>query len=192
MSNPLYPPKPCVQCGELFQSTQRKTRFCSRTCYAASRTLPSIPCAQCGKLFQPSQRTVRCCSFACGRANIRIHMPRVCTQCGKVYHSPTNRVSRFCSVACRAEARTRPYSAHPKSRGSRWPQISRDIRARDNHTCQHCNASSVRLHVHHIVPWGISHDSSPKNLVTLCTRCHGKAEAQYWREHPINQLRLPI
>ena len=44
------------------------------------------------------------------------------------------------------------------------------IRARDNYTCQLCGGPG--RDVDHIIPWHISHDSSPDNLRVLCHKCN--------------------
>ena len=44
------------------------------------------------------------------------------------------------------------------------------IRQRDNYTCQLCGQPGHD--VDHIIPWDISHDSSPSNLRVLCHRCN--------------------
>ena len=49
-------------------------------------------------------------------------------------------------------------------------QLRNSIRERDNHQCQDCDATGVRLHVHHIDFGKDNHD--PSNLVTLCHPCH--------------------
>jgi hypothetical protein len=36
-----------------------------------------------------------------------------------------------------------------------------------------------RLDVHHIVPYRLTHDNSPNNLIPLCKKCHKKAEAVF-------------
>ncbi len=44
------------------------------------------------------------------------------------------------------------------------------IRERDNHICQLCEEPGYD--VDHIVPFYISHDSTPSNLRVLCHRCN--------------------
>lgn len=61
------------------------------------------------------------------------------------------------------------------ARGFNWKRISQEIRVRDNHTCQCCGAKE-NLHVHHKVPYRLTRDNTPKNLITLCNRCHKKLE----------------
>lgn len=44
------------------------------------------------------------------------------------------------------------------------------VRKRDNYTCQICGEYGNQ--VDHIIPYAISHDSSIKNLRTLCRNCN--------------------
>lgn len=44
------------------------------------------------------------------------------------------------------------------------------IRERDNYTCQLCGQPGRE--VDHIIPYAISHDSSPTNLRCLCKACN--------------------
>lgn len=51
---------------------------------------------------------------------------------------------------------------------------SKAVRSRDNHTCQHCGISEVKLHAHHVKPWKhhpeLRYEVS--NGLTLCSPCH--------------------
>jgi hypothetical protein len=67
-------------------------------------------------------------------------------------------------------------------RGPGWNTIRKNILERDNHCCKICG-SSDKLHIHHIVPYKISKDNSPENLVTLCPTCHVAVEPS--RNHSV-------
>jgi len=56
----------------------------------------------------------------------------------------------------------------------RWLEIAKKIRKRDNYTCQHCG--NPGYDVHHIIPWRLTHNDNPSNLVTLCRSCHSLIE----------------
>jgi len=51
-----------------------------------------------------------------------------------------------------------------------WIDLAREIRIRDNYTCQKCGLHG--WHVHHIVPKGMGGSDDPSNLETLCEKCH--------------------
>lgn len=62
------------------------------------------------------------------------------------------------------------------------PGLRREIRERDDHTCQLCRTkqSSRKMPVHHIDYCKENND--PKNLITLCGKCHPKTnyKREYW------------
>jgi hypothetical protein len=66
-------------------------------------------------------------------------------------------------------------------RGENWKHIKTMIYRRDNYKCTKCG-STYKIQCHHIIPWRISHDSSPKNLTTLCRPCHTKEDNRIIRE----------
>lgn len=61
-----------------------------------------------------------------------------------------------------------------------WKHIARQIRKRDNYTCQHCgkvaHKNSRAIHVHHIDRDKTNND--PANLITLCVKCHMRADIE--------------
>jgi len=62
-----------------------------------------------------------------------------------------------------------------------WRMTRREVLTRDEYTCQNCDKvdrSAEDLHAHHLVPYRETQDDSPKNLVTLCTKCHALIENQ--------------
>ena len=63
-----------------------------------------------------------------------------------------------------------------------WLARAKEIRKRDK-VCQHCGMTPRKngraLDVHHTIPYRISKDNSPDNLITLCRSCHSKEDARY-------------
>lgn len=59
-----------------------------------------------------------------------------------------------------------------------WRLLARQVRERDNFTCQNCGVhgprDKVALHVHHIKPRGRGGSDDPSNLITLCSKCHAE------------------
>lgn len=53
-----------------------------------------------------------------------------------------------------------------------WNEVATRIRRLDSYTCQRCNASDVRLDVHHIVYLSHFGTHQQTNLITLCQACH--------------------
>ena len=73
----------------------------------------------------------------------------------------------------------------PDRYGDDWFQIRLLIYKRDNYQCQDCkitmNEYGKALDIHHKIPFLISFDNSLSNLITLCRKCHMKAEAKIKR-----------
>ncbi len=67
--------------------------------------------------------------------------------------------------------------------GSTWPKARAQALARDDHRCQVCGATQD-LHVHHLRPVRLFTSPAdahrPDNLITLCARCHQRAERHVW------------
>ena len=71
-------------------------------------------------------------------------------------------------------------------RGKEWDDQKLRARQRDGFMCSECDMAEWRhiqllaqpLHVHHIIAFRISHDSSMQNLQTLCDYCHGKKKRE--------------
>lgn len=60
-----------------------------------------------------------------------------------------------------------------------WNKIRKIIWERDKYKCQKCGkakADGVRLVAHHKVPYVLSKDNTPENLITLCDSCHREDE----------------
>lgn len=69
---------------------------------------------------------------------------------------------------------------HPryKIKSIEWLAIRQLILERDLFKCQDCGKThhEVILDVHHKIPFKISGDNSPENLITLCRKCHIEEE----------------
>jgi hypothetical protein len=55
-----------------------------------------------------------------------------------------------------------------------WNTLASVIKERDNHTCQSCGSQNTELAAHHIVPLGCGGTNTLRNLITLCSECHGR------------------
>ncbi len=75
------------------------------------------------------------------------------------------------------------WSSSPNDYGSNWDQIRNIVLNRDQNRCQMCKKSnpSEALHVHHKQPLrsfsSIEEANQLSNLISLCPRCHQRAEA---------------
>ncbi len=75
------------------------------------------------------------------------------------------------------------WASGPLDYGSDWPSIRKRVLARDRSTCQVCGKRSdqIQLHIHHKAPLrsflSVQVANQLENLITLCPRCHQRAES---------------
>jgi DEAD/DEAH box helicase domain-containing protein len=75
------------------------------------------------------------------------------------------------------------WNSSPNDYGPEWDNIRELVLERDSYTCQICHTpgDSIGLHVHHRVPIrmfsNLEEANQLGNLVSLCPRCHQRAEA---------------
>jgi len=66
------------------------------------------------------------------------------------------------------------------------PRIRMLVYKRDNFACQECGIKMSKetgaFHIHHKIPFLISFDNSPKNLITLYPSCHRRIKPQIIRK----------
>lgn len=154
----------CETCGKVYTAKKKdRTRFCSRPCYEASRKREEIICAGCGKsLIVSGTKAAR------GR--------------------------KYCSQECSSKAMTinRAGDKHPmwkggqsNKRGPNWNSQRRLAQQRDGDVCQVCHRKrrkgERKFAIHHIRPYRTFNGdyiaaNDLKNLITVCSACHGKAE----------------
>lgn len=74
--------------------------------------------------------------------------------------------------------KNKPIKMNGKEYHPEWKKIRRDVYRRDNWTCQECgvkchgNGEKDKIQCHHI-DYDVKNNDI-KNLITLCSRCHGK------------------
>lgn len=66
-----------------------------------------------------------------------------------------------------------------KYRGIDWDSQKRIVLDRDRKTCRKCGITEGKLDAHHIIPYRISRHNQLWNLITLCSKCHMRAENNY-------------
>lgn len=126
---------------------------------------------------------------------------RECEQCGEtVRRHPSGFLSdvALCSLECRRKWLSKSFTgdAHPnwkgggnEAYGKGWRRAKLEPLARDDYTCVICGTTKADIgrnpDVHHIVPVraflqaeGADKTDAhvPRNLVTLCVRCHRRAD----------------
>jgi hypothetical protein len=155
-------------------------------------------CKQCGKEKTTFKSRVRdTCSQKCGKlyTSKATFIELNCGWCNKIFYLPNQKQNtdknkkRFCSAKCADMHHGKKISGENnrwwkggiaiKSRGDNWQSRSREVRKRDNYTCQNCGKHAVS--VHHIKPYRLFNDDWQSanvlsNLITLCVSCHTRIE----------------
>ena len=181
-------PRRCTSCGkEDFVRKDNQATVCQRcssrkNALSKPRTGPRtgfyVPCQHCGRDFYtyPSA-DAKYCSSLCRRSHARAD--RTCKACGglfsvvrSVLSTKTNASGSFCCRACYEQWLCKPDRI--TGRGSRWNRIRSSVKDRQPF-CAICGTRK-RLQVHHIVPFRLTCDNDPKNLVVLCIACHKTVE----------------
>ncbi len=184
----------CCDCGK--EQTIRKDNLAPKCTSCAARTRGAkgiatlkarrlqAECDHCRNRFHTTRSALvrskkHYCSQACRHANHQIQ--RTCKYCRKGFHlarsvveGTSNSRGNFCSRECYDESLCKPDES--QARGSRWKRI-RDEVLRKIPLCACCGKTG-KLDVHHIVPYRITADNHPSNLMPLCKSCHYKIESQ--------------
>lgn len=185
----------CIHCGKV--DAVRKdnaAEVCGSCSSRTARTSPDHPdrfkqvtavCLHCEKIFNTSRSRLaagsgKYCSRECIKALAEID--RICLHCGtgfKTYRSrisgKTNSSANYCCLWCYHESMAIP--SRTNGRGSRWIKIRREL-IESHGKCQTC-PETEKLTVHHMIPWRLTHDNRPENLVVLCRKCHSR-EDRLW------------
>jgi len=158
-------PKKCQYCGREYFSwengvTNARKRFCSKDCFGLSRRMERKPCETCGK--KTNRARARFCSAECKNSWYRGE---------NVYNYRSEETGHL---------------AKSMSGFSFGAAKAKEIRERDR-VCRHCGKTPEEngraLDVHHVIPYRISQDDSPSNLIALCRSCHKIADHKARHEH---------
>lgn len=126
-----------------------------------------------------------------------------CEVCGTEFETVqyhVDRNARFCSTKCYGEWRRESGMAagenNPMYRDGTtsvtllrlkdrdWKRLADNIREERGNKCQVCGTlgNGRGLPVHHIVPWSVSQDDSPENLLVVCQSCHASLDNLYYTQ----------
>ena len=203
--------RPCKFCGNPVPKKPKTRKYCSRDCYFTDkRKYPLKECAYCGVAYYPDHgdRPSLYCSNKCqGDARVIPRVTVTCPHCGtEITRRPSEiRENNFCSYACRAYVlsvgNTIGVKLHQDTEPSPysrpyWRKQASRARKRDGYRCQDCGdqfekgtrlARGVRtLDVHHIIPIRLGGSDHLSNLLSLCRKCHRKADAIIQAEERLN------
>ena len=191
----------CRECGEEFSFLLSRNKngknpghYCSRECANKGKRKPGSweirVCPRCKKEFTARIKHLRkYCSYECsGRAKNQVEV--ICKICQEPYHVAASRVNKTktCSLKCQAEYcrrhnRRKPLDGLNRLQRKSWGPLRDTVLHRDNYRCWECG-SIKHLMVHHIVPWAVSQNDHPDNLITLCGACHFKADEVHRSHFP--------
>lgn len=191
----------CYECGKVEQvradNPALRCRACSSRATAGKRLgrptcKPNYEtCLHCRRRFvsSPSNKQ-RYCDRSCLRAAKSVE--RTCATCGSAFRIPrsvlsgrTNSSGRFCSRPCYERYLCR--TTRTNGYGSRWKSI-RGQALRRTPFCAFCG-STRHLQVHHIIPFRLTRDNSPTNLIPLCRACHKRVETVF---HDVEAVDPPL
>lgn len=142
-------------------------------------------CSRCGTNFPTTNYAIsrakrHFCSMACKLQYYGVQ--RTCKWCGEQFRAIRSRTkgiaknnssANFCSKACYHRWLCKP--DRTTGRGSQWRQ-SRLQAINRAPFCAKCGTTK-RLDVHHIVPFRMTRDNRPINLIPLCKSCHKQVES---------------
>lgn len=157
----------CKQCGKEFEiyasaltgKTNSSGNYCSRKCY------------------NEAQRT-----FTGEKNNHYSSVTVHCANCGKEIKKTPSRLrtykNAFCSLKCKSEYH---HNYIDGDKNCNWKGGYSHYRGEDferikseyftDKRCAICGTKE-KIHIHHIIPYRLTHDNSPRNLIPLCIRHH--------------------
>jgi len=165
-------------------------------------TVQCLQCGDAKEVTPYRAKTYKFCSYAC-RGKWRSEnwtgenhpswsggeREKTCEYCGDVFrYDPkgtvaTFRKQKFCSKPCadkggfRRSGKDHPNykpSGRRHNRRGKQGAWARNVISRDGATCQHCGATDVELHAHHIKPFETNPElrADLENGITFCFQCH--------------------
>lgn len=162
----------CQTCSKefrVFPSREHTAKFCSNVCLGKWRAIAFI--GEGHPRWKGGERS------------------KVCQGCGNVFHWKQGKPfiswekQKFCSKPCadkhglRYTGEDHPlYNPNSRRKASRGKQgaWARAVFSRDKNTCQHCGATEIQLHAHHVKSFADYPDLrwDVDNGLTLCWKCH--------------------
>lgn len=177
----------CRVCGSWFPTEGRTVcNECAREGHLKTPgSSVTIKCAECGKLFSRPKSNARgrkqFCNIECMRKNEQKRwVGRVCLECGKEFKilkstlEKSNATGHYCSEEC--------YAQSQRVEGSvSWKGGFNRVKREHFGGIQFCAicGTTKDIHIHHIIPYRMTHDNSVGNLIPLCARHHVQTERKW-------------
>lgn len=194
--------KKCPVCKKEFFCKQgegigrwNKKKYCSRECNWKSKyNGRNINCLTCNKEFYVNKKAPdKYCSKKCADASLIGKIPVSAWGNGRSVSTKT----QFKKGDLRITGANNPfwkggiYTIHLKLRRTlEYIKWRKDVKERDNYTCQICGQKGGYLHSDHIKPFALFPDlrTDINNGRTLCVPCHQKTDTYGRKTQSVNQL----
>lgn len=181
----------CKNCDAIFQPMTTHQVYCNSNCskdfYSKlnkkDKKEKKITCLNCNRTFS-SEFLRKYCNDECSKAFYR-KMRRKNIPESSLKTIIENKVIRILEKA----KTTKPLECFGVvisefNLDSFSEKIKTDVKNRDKHCCQICEAKNERLEVHHILKRKLGGSNELDNLITLCVKCHRAIETDD-KEHAL-------
>jgi hypothetical protein len=165
--------KTCLRCGKLFESVDKKQRFCSISCGLTVKVTRVVICVDCGATVVHVGRGRRLRCAACQRKNA---VQRTIKHRIKIGSLRNPGVGSGGAQWGAANHQWKPLDQH-KSTKYTGNYRTRCFRVWGR-SCVICGGTD-EIAAHHVD--GDPANLTSSNLVPLCPRCHGKVHRRKWK-----------
>ena len=185
----------CIQCGKEYKTSHSVQQHCGKKCAYKSSRRPLKICEFCNKEYKAKKSTQIHCSQQCANkahsALWDLPKTKTCEQCGEEYKPAPKWRNRqkYCGLKCRRKAQCGANSHFWKGgvaaknqiirTSAEFKQWAKDVKIRDNFTCQICSTRRGPLASHHILCFALYEEYrfDVDNGVCLCSACHAGLES---------------
>jgi len=195
----------CHECGREYKDLRKhwSKNTCDPEPGKSSKV--TVECDNCGKehrewRYRVEKNNGSCCSPECRHENQRNGKTVGCAWCGAEVYKSGGQLDKmgdyaidhhFCDKDCERQFKQENWvrEDHPRWKGGThgvnavrnslssksWSRVAKEARSEK---CANCGVESDtrELDVHHIVPVVAGGTNHSENLITLCIKCHRKAE----------------
>lgn len=173
-------------CGKIVYSPRYDKKYCSSECKNKALNWDgeiTLICDFCKTEFKRYKGNLKgnirnFCSLECKRNYEKTrHITRTCLTCGKIFDvyqsaiDSTNAEGKYCSKECYNKSMVKEDSSSYKGNFS---SVKRKYFSRVQF-CAMCGTTK-RIHIHHIIPYRLTHDNGLDNLIPLCISHHKQFE----------------
>lgn len=182
--------KQCLTCGNIFETTTNKTRFCSRTCVSYS-----VSCVNCKKTFYSKMNGSKYCSITCKEEFALVFNEKQCGKCGLVKKIDDFSICRDgvggkksqCKECDSKDGRNKKREKKLKEYMEYigYQEVEKKIPEHFNleemKKCTLCLTDKPLTEFHYV--------ASKKNFYSQCKECKRKKDVEYQRIRQIKKIR---